>query len=68
MVVLGPRPVEASAAELASGWLTHLFDRHLPGDSLFKISEDGVFEGLGVVRPMLPWLPLARLSQGRRLP
>ena len=28
-----------------------------PTDSLFKVSEDRTFEGLGVVRLWLPWLP-----------
>ena len=51
------RPIETSATELPPK-LTHEFGS-MSTDSLVKVSEDRTFEGLRVVRPWLPWLPLA---------
>lgn len=74
------RPVEVSAAKLPPSRLTHEFGS-MPTETLFKVSEDRTFEGLGILRPLLPQLPLAhdthkvwlellgcRLAMRRRLP
>ena len=60
------RPVEVSAAKLPPSILTHEFGS-MPTDIQFKVSEDRTFEGHGVLRPLLPQLPLAHDTHKVRL-
>jgi hypothetical protein len=60
------RPVEVSAAKLPPSRLTHEFGS-MPTETSVKVSEARTFEGLGVLRPLLPQLRLAHDTPKVRL-